>query len=133
MKRALLTVGFIGIMSTNVCANPFQATEYVATPYQYNVECYNPVLIKVNNEHNFTCMLLDTSTCKKKKHHDYIEYTGRIYCYGDKNKVTIRMYDNGIDMWAKIQFDDEGFNKLSVDNQLFVNLYYFLVDFAQEK
>lgn len=133
MKKLLLTLGAIGIMSSYTFANPFQATEYVATPFQEYADYFNPVIIKVNNELDITCMYLDTTTCRKKVHKDYVEYTGKIYCYGDKEKVTIRMYDNGVDMYAKIKFDDEKFTDLKVDNQLYVNLYYFLVDFAKEK
>lgn len=135
MKKLLGILGAVGIssMSTFVYANPFQTTEYVATPFQEYVDYYNPVVIKVNNEQDFTCMYLDTTTCRKKVHKDHIEYTGKIYCYGDKEKVTIKMYDNGADMYGYIKFDDEKFTSLRVDNQLYVNLYYFLVDFAKEK
>ena len=121
-KKTLITMALATTISSVGFAHPFCETIY-----------YNDTLVKVANERGRTEALLDTNNCMARKYASYIEYQGNVHFVDGIKKVTIRFFKGQDDDWALIKHENEDFfREIKVDDVLFVNLYYHMVDFAKE-
>ena len=123
MRKTLVALSLFATLGCgNAYAHPFCETIY-----------YNETLVKVANERGRTEALLDTTNCNVHKYSSFTEYNGKVHFVDGIKDVTIRFFKGQDDDWALIKYKDEDFFKeIKVDNTLFVNLYYFLADFAKE-
>lgn len=121
MKKTLITMALAASLSNVGFAHPFCETTY-----------FSDNLVQVHNERGRIEALLDTNHCTVHKYSTYTEYNGKVHFVDGIKDVTIRFFKGQDDDWALIKYKDEDFfREIKVDNMLYVNLYYYMVDFGK--